>query len=90
MRPWRSARASSIEPEYRCGECEYCRSGRYNLCRWMGFIGLMGDGAMAESVVVPSYTVHALPDEVQLRAGRRVRARGGGAARRATQHARTG
>ena len=54
-----------IEPEYRCGECVDCRSGRYNLCRWMGFIGLMGDGAMAESVVVPSYTVHALPDEVQ-------------------------
>ena len=25
-----------VEPEYRCGECEYCRSGRYNLCRSMG------------------------------------------------------
>jgi (R,R)-butanediol dehydrogenase / meso-butanediol dehydrogenase / diacetyl reductase len=53
-----------VEPEYRCGTCEYCRSGRYNLCRSMGFIGLMGDGAMADSVAVPSYTVHALPDAV--------------------------
>lgn len=54
-----------VEPEYRCGECEHCRSGRYNLCRSMGFIGLMGDGAMADSVVVPAYTVHTLPDEVR-------------------------
>lgn len=53
-----------VEPEYRCGECEQCRAGRYNLCRAMGFIGLMGDGAMADSVVVPAYTVHALPDAV--------------------------
>jgi (R,R)-butanediol dehydrogenase / meso-butanediol dehydrogenase / diacetyl reductase len=53
-----------VEPEYRCGECEHCRSGHYNRCRSMGFIGLMGDGAMADSVVVPAYTVHALPDAV--------------------------
>lgn len=54
----------AIEPEYRCGHCEYCRAGRYNLCRSMGFVGLMGDGGMAESVVVPGYTVHPLPDAV--------------------------
>ncbi len=54
----------AIEPEYRCGECDHCRQGHYNRCLSMGFIGLMGDGALAESVVVPSYTVHALPDEV--------------------------
>jgi (R,R)-butanediol dehydrogenase/meso-butanediol dehydrogenase/diacetyl reductase len=55
----------AIEPEYRCGQCEYCRSGRYNLCLSMGFVGLMGDGAMADSVVVPAYTAHALPDAVR-------------------------
>jgi len=54
-----------VEPEYRCGACDECRAGRYNLCRSMGFIGLMGDGAFADSVVVPAYTVHALPDEVR-------------------------
>jgi (R,R)-butanediol dehydrogenase/meso-butanediol dehydrogenase/diacetyl reductase len=31
----------------------------------MGFIGLMGDGGLAESVVVPGYSVHQLPDEVR-------------------------
>lgn len=55
----------AIEPEYRCGECEYCRQGQYNRCISMGFVGLMGDGGLAESVVVPAYTVHRLPDEVR-------------------------
>jgi (R,R)-butanediol dehydrogenase/meso-butanediol dehydrogenase/diacetyl reductase len=31
----------------------------------MGFVGLMGDGAMAETVIVPAYTAHALPDAVR-------------------------
>lgn len=53
-----------VEPEYRCGACEHCRSGHYNRCLSMGFVGLMGDGAMADHVVVPAYTLHALPDAV--------------------------
>lgn len=55
----------AIEPEYRCGTCDYCRQGQYNRCISMGFVGLMGDGALAETVVVPAYTVHDLPDEVR-------------------------
>jgi len=55
----------AIEPEYRCGKCDYCRQGQYNRCIAMGFVGLMGDGALAETVVVPAYTVHPLPDEVR-------------------------
>jgi (R,R)-butanediol dehydrogenase / meso-butanediol dehydrogenase / diacetyl reductase len=53
-----------VEPEYRCGSCEHCRSGHYNRCVSMGFVGLMGDGAMADTVVVPAYTLHTLPDAV--------------------------
>jgi (R,R)-butanediol dehydrogenase/meso-butanediol dehydrogenase/diacetyl reductase len=56
----------TVEPEYRCGQCLHCRQGHYNRCLSMGFVGLMGDGAMAESVAVPSYMVHELPDEVRL------------------------
>jgi (R,R)-butanediol dehydrogenase/meso-butanediol dehydrogenase/diacetyl reductase len=58
-------RRVAIEPEYRCGQCQYCRLGQYNRCISMGFIGLMGDGGLAESVVVPGYSVHQLPDEVR-------------------------
>jgi (R,R)-butanediol dehydrogenase/meso-butanediol dehydrogenase/diacetyl reductase len=57
----------AIEPEYRCGECDDCRAGRYNLCRHMGFIGLMGDGGMADTAVVPAYAAHPLPEAVSLR-----------------------
>lgn len=55
----------AIEPEYRCGKCDYCRQGQYNRCVAMGFVGLMGDGALAETVVVPAYMAHTLPDEVR-------------------------
>ncbi|MGQ0682119.1 2,3-butanediol dehydrogenase [Bradyrhizobium sp.] len=54
----------AIEPEYRCGCCDACLRGEYNLCVSMGFAGLMGDGGMAEEAVIPAYMAHPLPDEV--------------------------
>lgn len=57
----------AVEPEYRCGHCIYCRSGRYNLCESMGFVGLMGDGGMAEEAVVPAYMAHVLPPSLSFR-----------------------
>ncbi|MPS94149.1 2,3-butanediol dehydrogenase [Comamonas sp.] len=57
----------AVEPEYRCGHCIYCRSGRYNLCESMGFVGLMGDGGMAEEAVVPAYMAHVLPPSLDFR-----------------------
>lgn len=57
----------AIEPEYRCRECRYCLAGDYNLCESMGFIGLMGNGGMAEQVAVPDYMLHRLPDSVSYR-----------------------
>ncbi len=47
-----------------CGECEMCRSGRYNLCpRRKGF-GYGVDGAMAEYVRVPARCLHHIPDSL--------------------------
>lgn len=54
----------AIEPVYRCGQCPACRDGHYNVCRSIGFHGLMADGGMAEYTVVPSWMVHVLPDGV--------------------------
>ena len=39
--------------------------GRYNLCRSMGFVGLMGDGGDGRIGRRPAYTAHALPDAVR-------------------------
>ncbi|GAA4128331.1 2,3-butanediol dehydrogenase [Actinomadura keratinilytica] len=56
----------AVEPHYRCGRCPRCLAGEYNLCRHFGFAGLMGDGGLAETAVVPAYMVHRLPDGVSL------------------------
>lgn len=59
----------AIEPIYRCGHCAPCRAGTYNVCRQIGFHGLMCDGGMAEYTVVPVDMLHKLPDNVSLELG---------------------
>ena len=48
----------------RCGECYWCERGEYNICERGGSIGLHVDGAFAERVRVPAYTLHRVPDAV--------------------------
>ncbi len=50
-----------------CGECEYCRSGRMNLCDRREVLGVStGDfrraGAFAEFISLPERIVHRLPE----------------------------
>lgn len=59
----------TVEPIYRCGQCPPCRTGLYNVCRSIGFHGLMADGGMAEFTVVPDYMLHKLPDGVSAELG---------------------
>lgn len=48
-----------VEPLMVCNECAACRSGNYNLCEKMGFIGISGGGGgLAEMIVVNSRWVH--------------------------------
>jgi (R,R)-butanediol dehydrogenase/meso-butanediol dehydrogenase/diacetyl reductase len=50
-----------VEPYDVCGSCVACRSGRYNVCRSLGFIGLDGDqGGFAERAVVDRRWVHPI------------------------------
>jgi (R,R)-butanediol dehydrogenase/meso-butanediol dehydrogenase/diacetyl reductase len=49
---------------WRCNRCEFCTSGRYNICRYGGSIGLASDGAFAPLVRFPAYCAVPLPDEV--------------------------
>jgi (R,R)-butanediol dehydrogenase / meso-butanediol dehydrogenase / diacetyl reductase len=49
---------------WRCGVCEACVAGRYNICRYGGSIGLASDGAFAPLVRFPAYCAVPLPDEV--------------------------
>ncbi|MGL6236043.1 MAG: alcohol dehydrogenase catalytic domain-containing protein [Segniliparus sp.] len=59
----------AVEANYRCGTCRACRRGDYHVCETgFGFIGLMGNGGLAEYANVPAYMVQRLPDDFDLAA----------------------
>lgn len=47
-----------------CGECEWCRAGRTNLCARYRTIGLHVDGGLAEYVAAPARICLPVPDAV--------------------------
>jgi L-iditol 2-dehydrogenase len=59
----------TIEPVEVCRECEFCRTGHYQLCPQRKFMGTMLPGAFADYVDVPAYIVHPLPDNVDFEVG---------------------
>ncbi|MEW6455607.1 MAG: zinc-binding dehydrogenase [Acidobacteriota bacterium] len=52
-----------------CGYCEYCRTGRENICRNMIMLGNNIDGAYAEYIAAPAKDIFHLPDEIPLEEG---------------------
>ncbi|MFO7730780.1 MAG: NAD(P)-dependent alcohol dehydrogenase [Spirochaetia bacterium] len=64
----------TVEPSIECGHCKYCRTGRYNLCTNLRFIGTAAtiphiDGGFAEQVTVPASHCYVLSDAVDYGAG---------------------
>lgn len=51
-----------------CGECEFCKTGRKNICERLGFIGVGKDGGFAQYVVIPEHQLFHVPDNVTLKA----------------------
>ncbi|HEY2774809.1 MAG TPA: zinc-dependent alcohol dehydrogenase family protein [Candidatus Binatia bacterium] len=47
-----------------CGACEFCRSGRENLCAASRYTGYHDDGGYAELAVVPETFAYAIPDAI--------------------------
>jgi alcohol dehydrogenase, propanol-preferring len=47
-----------------CGACQWCRTGRENLCRSSEYTGWDADGGFAEYAVVPEAYAYRLPDEL--------------------------
>lgn len=47
-----------------CGRCEYCRTGRENICPKMRMVGNHLDGGFAEFLVVPAKDLVPLPPEI--------------------------
>ncbi|WP_307000290.1 NAD(P)-dependent alcohol dehydrogenase [Lederbergia panacisoli] len=60
----------AVEPGVTCGKCEYCKSGRYNLCPDVIFMATPPvDGAWAEYVVIRSDFLFKIPDEMSYEEG---------------------
>ncbi|MDD5127573.1 MAG: 2,3-butanediol dehydrogenase [Dehalococcoidales bacterium] len=56
-------------PLWYCGKCYWCRRGNYNLCRTAAVLGAGADGACAEYINVPAYTVFKLPPQISYDVG---------------------
>src|SRR5690625_109144 len=60
----------AVEPGVTCGRCDYCKSGRYNLCPDVVFMATPPvDGAWAEYVSVRSDFLFKLPNEMSYEEG---------------------
>lgn len=58
-----------VEPTIRGGECAECRAGNPQRCTEAGHgtLGIYRDGGLAEAVVVPEYTLLALPSQLDVK-----------------------
>jgi len=52
-----------IYPAITCGNCEYCKAGKENLCSKLGFFGEKRYGGYAEKIAVSSSNLFELPDK---------------------------
>jgi L-iditol 2-dehydrogenase len=60
----------TIEPGIPCRRCEFCKSGRYNLCPDVVFLSAPPvNGTFAEYVALPADFAHPMPENVDDEAG---------------------
>ena len=64
---WKTGDAVTANGSLTCGKCEACRSGRYNICSRLGFLGVGDDGAFADYVVVDAEKLFTIPAGVSQR-----------------------
>ena len=51
-----------VAPYLNCGNCDYCLTGREEVCVRGDIVGLMRDGGYAEFVVAPASNLVPIPD----------------------------
>jgi len=60
----------ALEPGYTCGKCEFCKTGKYNLCSDVLFFAAPPvQGALQEYVAHPADVCFKLPDNVSTEEG---------------------
>lgn len=67
---WQPGDLAVLEPAIYCYHCEFCRSGRHNVCSNMRFLSSPPDpGFFREFVNLPAHNILPLPDGVDLDLG---------------------
>lgn len=56
----------AVDPCWRCGVCEPCRTGQYQVCVQGGSVGLASPGGLARFVIVPAAGLSEVPAAVEL------------------------
>lgn len=70
VRGWNPGDRVALEPAIYCYHCEYCRTGRHNVCAALRFLSQPGEpGFFREYAVVPAASVFALPASLGLAEG---------------------
>ena len=64
---WKIGDSVTANGSLSCGKCEACRSGRFNVCSKLGFLGVSTDGAFAEEVIVAADRLFRIPDGLSMR-----------------------
>ncbi len=54
----------SVDPNIFCGECQYCRAGKVNLCENLTALGVDIDGGFAGYSIVPAKQCYPLPPKL--------------------------
>ncbi|EIW19034.1 L-iditol 2-dehydrogenase [Pelosinus fermentans] len=57
-------RVTSETTFYICGECKYCKSKNYNLCKDRKGLGTQQDGAFTKYIIANKNSIHKLPENV--------------------------
>lgn len=60
---WKTGSRVGINPTISCGVCQFCRSGRDNMCENFALLGEHTSGTYAEYITVPAQNLIALPDD---------------------------
>ena len=67
---WQPGDAAILEPAVYCYHCEFCRSGRHNVCAEMKFLSSAGEpGFFREFVNLPAHNLLPLPAGLDMETG---------------------
>ena len=64
---WKPGDRVILQPQLFCGHCYPCRTGHFNVCEDLKVIGVHVDGCACEYTCVPTWNLHAMPDNVSFR-----------------------